>query len=99
MNFSRFMIHAAAVAALALAPMFANADENTEAVKAMEEYLAFVDYGGGTISPAQIAKDDWQRFHVIDARFSSTWRHSRFTAPGRWCRRRSRRRRDSPPWL
>jgi len=68
MNFPRFITHAAFIAALALAPMLASADENTEAVKAMEEYLAFVDYGGGTISPAQIAKDDWQRFHVIDAR-------------------------------
>jgi hypothetical protein len=53
MNFSRFMIHAAAVAALALAPRLASADENIEAVKAMEDYLAFVDYGGGTISPAR----------------------------------------------
>jgi len=34
----------------------------------MEEYLAFVDYGGGTISPEQIPKDDWKRFLVIDAR-------------------------------
>jgi rhodanese-related sulfurtransferase len=68
MSFSHFMIRAAAVAALALAPALASAEENNEAVKAMEEYLAFVDYGGGTISPEQIPKDDWKRFHVIDAR-------------------------------
>jgi rhodanese-related sulfurtransferase len=68
MNISRFMIHAAAVTALSLAPALASAEESNEAVKAMEEYLAFVDYGGGTISPEQIPKDDWKRFHVIDAR-------------------------------
>jgi rhodanese-related sulfurtransferase len=38
------------------------------AVKAMEEYLDFADYGGGTIFPEQIPKEDWPRFHVIDAR-------------------------------
>jgi len=68
MHFSRIMIHAIVVAALALAPMLASADENNEAVKVMEEYLVFVEYGGGTISAEQIPKDDWKRFHVIDAR-------------------------------
>ena len=68
MSIARFMIHVATLAAFALAPALANAEENNEAVKAMEEYLAFVDYGGGTISPEQIPKDDWPRFHVIDAR-------------------------------
>jgi len=38
------------------------------AVKAMEDYLDFADYGGGTIFPEQIPKEDWPRFHVIDAR-------------------------------
>ncbi|MBI4807847.1 MAG: rhodanese-like domain-containing protein [Nitrosomonadales bacterium] len=68
MNFQRFMVHTAAIAALALAPALAGAEENNEAVKAMEEYLAFVDYSGGTISAEQIPKEDWKRFHVIDAR-------------------------------
>jgi rhodanese-related sulfurtransferase len=68
MSFQRFMVHAAAIAALSLAPALASAEESNEAVKAMEEYLAFVDYGGGTISAEQIPKDDWKRFHVIDAR-------------------------------
>jgi len=31
-------------------------------------YLDFVDYSVNTISPEQIPKDDWKRFHVIDAR-------------------------------
>lgn len=38
------------------------------AVKAMEEYLDFVDYGGNTIFPEQIPVDDWKKFYVIDAR-------------------------------
>lgn len=38
------------------------------AIKAMEEYLDFVEYGGATIFPEQIPKEDWARFHIIDAR-------------------------------
>ncbi|MEQ1669074.1 MAG: rhodanese-like domain-containing protein [Sulfuriferula sp.] len=38
------------------------------AVKAMEEYLDFVDYGGATIFPEQIPQADWKSFYVIDAR-------------------------------
>ena len=44
------------------------ADNREEAVKAMEEYLDFVDYGGATMFPEQIPREDWKRFHVIDAR-------------------------------
>jgi rhodanese-related sulfurtransferase len=47
---------------------FTPASANETAVKVMEEYLVFVDYGGATILPEQIPKDDWKRFHVIDAR-------------------------------
>lgn len=54
--------------ALALAIVAAPAMANEEAVKAMEEYLDFVDYGGATIFPEQIPKEDWKRFYVIDAR-------------------------------
>lgn len=68
MSIPRFLLHAAAITILSIAPTLANAEENDEAIKAMEEYLAFVDYGGGTISPEQIPKEDWKRFYVIDAR-------------------------------
>ena len=68
MTIHRFLLHAAAITILSLAPTLAHAEENNEAVKVMEEYLAFVDYGGGTISPDQIPKEDWRRFYVIDAR-------------------------------
>jgi len=41
---------------------------DTAAVKAMEDYLDFVDYGGATIFPEQIPAEDWKKFYVIDAR-------------------------------
>jgi rhodanese-related sulfurtransferase len=37
-------------------------------VDALEGYFEFVDYGGATIFPEQIPKDDWKKFFVIDAR-------------------------------
>jgi rhodanese-related sulfurtransferase len=46
----------------------AHAAPPVEAMKAMEEYLDFVDYGGGTMLPEQIAPEDWPKFYVIDAR-------------------------------
>lgn len=64
----RPLIHAAALASLALVPIFAHADGATEAVKAMEDYLAFADYGGATILPEHIPKDEWAKYHILDAR-------------------------------
>lgn len=58
----------AGLLALAVLSAPAMADNREEAVKAMEEYLDFVDYGGATMFPEQIPKEDWKRFHVIDAR-------------------------------
>jgi rhodanese-related sulfurtransferase len=56
-------------AVLSLVSMpFTPAAANEAAVKVMEEYLDFVDYGGATILPEQIPQEDWKRFHVIDAR-------------------------------
>lgn len=46
----------------------ARADDTEALINAMEGYLEFVDYGGATIFPEQIPKDDWKRFFVIDAR-------------------------------
>jgi rhodanese-related sulfurtransferase len=50
-----------------LAPSLALASEKA-AIDAMEAYLDFVDYGGATIFPEQIPKDDWRKFFIIDAR-------------------------------
>ncbi len=44
------------------------AQENTEAINAMEEYLDFVDYSGATILPEQIPAQDWKNFFIVDAR-------------------------------
>lgn len=42
--------------------------QDSAGVKAVEDYLEFVDYGGATIFPEQIPAADWKRFFVIDAR-------------------------------
>ncbi|MDP3335789.1 MAG: rhodanese-like domain-containing protein, partial [Rhodoferax sp.] len=42
--------------------------EDKAALDAMESYLDFVDYGGATIFPEQIPRDDWKKFFVVDAR-------------------------------
>lgn len=55
-------------AAIALAVLSSPVMADEEVVKAMAEYLDFVDYGGATIFPEQIPKEDWKKFHVIDAR-------------------------------
>lgn len=52
---------------LFLAPLTAAADEKA-VIDALEGYLEFVDYGGGTIFPEQIPKDEWKKMFVIDAR-------------------------------
>jgi rhodanese-related sulfurtransferase len=38
------------------------------AVKELEAYMDFVDYGGATIMPEQIPEPDWKRFVIVDAR-------------------------------
>jgi rhodanese-related sulfurtransferase len=65
------IVRSVAYAALIGSLVFAggsHAAPSDEAVKAMEEYLDFVDYGGGTMLPEQIPSEDWKRFYVIDAR-------------------------------
>lgn len=39
-----------------------------DAIEAMEDYLMFADYGGGTIRAEQIPTEDWERFLIVDAR-------------------------------
>lgn len=59
-------------AMLASAPLLfaaaAFADNKAAAIDEMGAYLDFVDYGGATILSEQIPRDDWTRFHIIDAR-------------------------------
>jgi len=56
-----------ALSALLFAPT-SFADNKAVAIDEMEAYLDFVDYGGATIFPEQIPKEEWQKFFVIDTR-------------------------------
>ncbi len=38
------------------------------AITAMEGYFDFADYGGGVVTPAQIAGGEWKAFYIIDTR-------------------------------
>jgi rhodanese-related sulfurtransferase len=44
------------------------AAQDKAVVDALESYMDFVDYGGATIFPEQIPKEEWKKFFVIDAR-------------------------------
>ena len=57
-----------AALAISAACLPARADDTQAAINTMEAYLEFVDYGGATIFPEQIPKDEWKKFFVIDAR-------------------------------
>lgn len=50
------------------ATLHAHAADDKAVVDAMEGYFEFVDYGGATIFPEQIPKDEWKKMFVIDAR-------------------------------
>ena len=63
------LIRATAVALAVIAsPAIANAQTTEQAVEEMAGCLDFVEYGGGVIFAEQISREDWPRFHVIDAR-------------------------------
>lgn len=55
------------VAFSSLLPAVSCAADNV-AVKAMEEYFEFSEYGGATILPEQIPAADWKNVYVIDTR-------------------------------
>lgn len=60
---------ALAVSALFCSPA-AMADSKAIATDEMAAYLDFVDYGGATIFPEQIPKDEYAKMMIIDARDS-----------------------------
>jgi rhodanese-related sulfurtransferase len=41
---------------------------DSPAVKALEDYFEFSEYGGATILPEQIPAEDWKNIYVIDTR-------------------------------
>ena len=55
------------MASLLAVPTASFAADNS-AVKAMEEYFDFSEYGGATILPEQIPAEDWKKILVIDTR-------------------------------
>jgi rhodanese-related sulfurtransferase len=67
MRLAHILVVTLASGALLFAPA-AFADNQALAVEEMGAYLDFVDYGGSTIFPEQIPKDEWKKFFVIDAR-------------------------------
>lgn len=46
------------------------------AIKAMEEFLDFSEYGGATILPEQIPAEDWNNIYVIDTRDADQYQSS-----------------------
>ena len=46
------------------------------AIKAMEEFLDFSEYGGATILPEQIPAEDWKNIYVIDTRDADQYKAS-----------------------
>lgn len=46
------------------------------AVKTMEEYFEFSEYGGATILPEQIPAEDWKNVYVIDTRDADQYQKS-----------------------
>ena len=41
---------------------------DNQAIKAMEEFLVFSEYGVATILPEQIPAEDWKKIYVVDTR-------------------------------
>jgi rhodanese-related sulfurtransferase len=54
--------------ALLLAIPSVMADDKAKIIDELSGYLEFVDYGGGTIFPEQIPKDEYAKMMVIDTR-------------------------------
>ncbi|MES9924503.1 MAG: rhodanese-like domain-containing protein [Candidatus Thiodiazotropha endolucinida] len=69
----RYPMNRILVLCLILSTHNAEADEGSEIVEAMEEYLEFVDYGGATIFSQQIPAEDWGNFFVVDTRSASQY--------------------------
>ncbi|MEN6587817.1 MAG: rhodanese-like domain-containing protein [Sulfuricella sp.] len=56
------------VAALCAATSLPAIAADDAAVKALEDYFEFSEYGGATILPEQIPAEDWKKIYVIDTR-------------------------------
>jgi rhodanese-related sulfurtransferase len=63
------------LAAALVLPVASHAADNA-AVKTMEEYFEFSEYGGATILPEQIPAADWKNIYVIDTRDADQYQKS-----------------------
>ena len=57
---------ALAFVAILVFPSLSHASDPVTA--AMEGYFDFADYGGGVVTPAQIAGGEWRAYYIIDTR-------------------------------
>ncbi|HZJ81250.1 MAG TPA: hypothetical protein VFC95_00975, partial [Guyparkeria sp.] len=58
-----------AIPVIAAAIISASAMAGSEAlIDAMEGYVMFADYQGGTIRPEQIPAEDWKNMTIVDTR-------------------------------
>jgi rhodanese-related sulfurtransferase len=64
------------VAAASISPATPVYAADIPAIKAMEDFLDFSEYGGGTILPEQIPAEDWKNIHVIDTRDAAQYQAS-----------------------
>ncbi|BCB28121.1 hypothetical protein SKTS_30070 [Sulfurimicrobium lacus] len=65
MSILRNVFLAAALCATTSLPAMAADDA---AVKALEDYFEFSEYGGATILPEQIPAEEWKKIYVVDTR-------------------------------
>jgi len=62
------MLRTTLLAALLVGTSLPALAADNAAVKGLEEYFDFVEYGGATILPEQIPAEDWKKITIIDAR-------------------------------
>jgi rhodanese-related sulfurtransferase len=72
-NFISALIFVAAISMSLPTSVFA---ADNAAIKAMEEFLDFSEYGGATILPEQIPSEDWKNIYVVDTRDADQYQAS-----------------------
>ncbi len=67
-------------ALLSISSPIAQADDKAKLIDDMATYLDFADYGGGTIFAEQIAREQYAKMVIIDARNSEQYAKSHIAA-------------------
>ncbi|MEW8298190.1 MAG: rhodanese-like domain-containing protein [Candidatus Thiodiazotropha sp.] len=68
-----YLLRAATMACLITSAGGTLAGDGDGVVEAMEEYLDFVEYGGGTLFAQQIPAEDWGNFFIVDTRSAAQY--------------------------